>query len=408
MVEVEFKHEVLSAFLEVRVGVRKILAVLPPVKTASDLQKLLGLDYAMSWRTMRIAGGDDPLEAAIDVPRPGSTHRLLKLCAAQGVSSEILDDVRQSIEGFESLANQHAENRLAFDAMLASFAPIAAGRIHLESKRAAYRASIRLLGRQADTCIACTIAPPIKDGDTHLDGLVISGVLGLRRLDTRSSLRVFTNHHTTAAPSVQPVTPMGWPVPPADNQPHGPRLAIIPEFSSSPFPQLNARQQPGLKNHWDFYFDGVGIGINSAVDCLTACIWKHDLADPAVDPMIIHGGAQIHYPIKTLLRDIFVHKSRLGSQPIIKCETTNAFDQSLGNSLDHPNPDAWIPAQETAAIIGEGPNAARCVEAPEYANLLRHAFDKMQWSDIDDYVLVRAHVQYPIVGTNIVLRVRAE
>lgn len=396
-------REALAAIDAVRGALRALLAVLPPTENAADLSRALGIDYATSWKLTRLAGPEPSIAVGVDVPRPGSLKRVIRVCTGRGVPAEILDHLRSAIEHFEDLATRHGGERATFDAMLATLDAAMASRLHLASKRDAYRANSRLFGIQSDAFIICVIAPPVPADAATIRRVGLIGHRGLKRFDPRARLSAFSTG-ADGSWGRTPTIPLAWRAPPASE---APSRGLIPEFSSVP-PSAIGAVYDEVSSRCHFVLTGDTVGLTSAVDVMTASTYDIDIKSAPIDPRrntICSAG--IDFPSGTLLLDLFVHNSILANR-VPRCEVSAAAGNPLHSALARPDLCSWLPAQEKAEILGRGPDVARCREFPNYPDLLRHAFQNEGLEGLADYTLVRCKVLYPIVGTHIVLRLQEE
>jgi len=196
------KDEVSHAVTAIRTGFMELLAGLPPVQRPADLARVLGIDYSMSRKAMRIIEATDPIGIATEIPRPAGMPRILKACAKLGIDKKALARLEQAVENYESLAKRHGGDRPTFDAMIAGLSPEANERAQFEAKRAAYRANTQILGRQADTVVFFKAIRPSRHREDYLEVIWICAQFGLKRFHPSASLEVMT---TTATGPTYPM-----------------------------------------------------------------------------------------------------------------------------------------------------------------------------------------------------------
>lgn len=396
-----FHREVSRAFDAVRTGFMDLLAALPPVQRPAELSRVLGIDYTMSRKAVRLAEATDLYSAALEVPRPAAMPRILKAAAKKGVGRDVLHRLDQAVDNYESLAKRHGGDRATFDAMLSGNSPDAAERISHEAKRAAYRANTQLLGRQVDTALFFIAVRPSTRRDGYLESIWICAQFGLKRFHPSASLEVITTRFTVARPD----GPVEWPtIPIQQSEAFHSESFLIKEFCTQPLPGLQPlpEQEAGFRR---FEFQSEEIGLQSAVDCVTAQLVHTPRPRIGVAGRRLFGlQGMLDVPTSLLMLDIYVHKSLVSPEEPLCYSASNSVS-THAVLPDEPDPSILLPVQERAEVLGYGPAVARTKELPRYDELIRHVFEKMEWSDPDLHQLVRCKVDYPILNTHHVLRV---
>lgn len=388
-----FAKEVTHAISAVHAAFGDLLGQLPPAKRPVELSRTLGIDYTISRKAMRLAEARDPLSVAIEVPRPAAIGRILKAASRNGVSGDVLERLERAIEEYEDLAKRYAGDRATFDAMVGSLSPEAGERAHLEARRAAYRANTQLLGRQVDTSVFfLAIRPSQEQG--YLEHIWVCANFGLKRFHPAASLEVLT---TLARGPSEPMTGGG---------PYQSDRFLLRAFCSDPLPDLKpvpAFASEGLKR---FELGSEEIGLRSAVDCVIGQYCHLPISEPNSEGQRLCGlQTSLDMPTAVCLMDLFVHESLGATAPPICFTTTNSLpsNQPIGNEpLDA---SMLLPVQPIAEAMGRGPRAAYTNEVPRYGQIIRHAFDVMNWSGPDRYRLTRCRIEYPILNTHTVLRI---
>lgn len=397
------EREVRSAAGAVRSALVSMLAFLPGVHRPADLQRLLGIDYTMSWKAMRIAEARDPLTIACDVPRPGSIKRLVKAAQKQGIDPGTLGSVEASVRDFESLAKRLAGDRGTFDAMLADFSPDAAQRLDLEARRMAFRANSHLLGCQVDALLSSVVVRPSGDTEGNIDAVWLIGTYGLKRFRQSASLYVHSKHLESES-----VAEADWPrlmslEQASGGRPHGQRTdLLLRDFSSDPLPPVRVVEDSAAHGS-KLVFDHPEVGLKSSIDCVSASVYLD--APPDVEESgdrVVVTAMRTSHPVRLLSVDLFVHED-VARQPAV----TEYFfiNQDGGAPWDpHPDPSLLLRPPERAQNIGRGFAAARCREIPRYDELLASVFDRMGWGDDQRHQLIRCIVPHPMLYARTALR----
>lgn len=386
--------EVTHAVTAVRAAFMELLAGLPPVRRPVELSRLLGIDYTMSRKALRIAEAVDPISVASEIPRPAALPRILKGSADKGVDESVLHRVEKAVENYESLAKRYAGDRVTFDAMVALLSPESAERAHFESKRAAYRANTQLLGRQADVVIYFAAMRPSRHQEDYREVIWICGQFGLKRFYPSVSLEVFTT--LTDVPTF----------PLEHDGPFQSGNFLIKEFCSDPLPDLKPLPAIPSEGLTRFELDSEEVGLQSAVDCVVGQVCHLPRTEPNQAGQRLAGlQTSVMIPTAVCFMDLFVHETLVPTAPPVCFTLSNTVPSYQPISTDPPDHSLLLSVQPSAQLMGRGPRAACTKEVPRYDQLIRYTFEKANWLDADEYQLIRCRVDYPILNTHTILRI---
>ncbi|MEX2218140.1 MAG: hypothetical protein WD749_05215 [Phycisphaerales bacterium] len=410
-VGVPFEQEIEGVLGELRPALAAILEGLrPPVMRASELQRLLGLDKKLSWSVYSAATTPDARALASLLPGRRAMERFFAASAQRGVPGAAIDRARAMYRRFEESVATHAGSRDAFETMVSEFggAEREAGRgggggaADLKHKRAAFRATSLLWGRQARVVCGARIMHPSAGpgGAGLLDTVFIKGMAGVRR--TRRSVPL----HTTAyrARTVQPGGPaVVSPPEPLDPRETGPdAIGLLRDFCSRPLPEFRLRvSAQGYRCH---ELVSEHVGPSGEVTYFTG---EAGRADTGVPGSVEGGGGwelslakSVDIPIEVFMADVLMHRSVWGKRP----PEVRVYATPMDGSLEFRETDL-LPLAERAEYLGEGADAARTPLLPRYAEMLRYATDRMGWN-VEEFRVFRCRVDYPLLYSRIRVTLR--
>lgn len=374
----------------------------PPVMRPADLQKRLGLDSKLSWSVYHAATARDPRAVAAMLPGRRAMQRFFAAASLRGVPAGVIDRASRAFDDFEASVARHAGSRDAFQTMLAEWSgqasdaggtvPASTGADH-KYKRAAFRATALLWGRQAKVGCGIQILHPGEDGDdAPLDSVLIKGMVGLRR--TRRSVPLhITAHHWRAAQS---------PIPPTltrRREPLDPRITdpdamwLLQDFCSRPLPEFRLRvTREGYRSH---ELVSTGLGASSEITYFTGEGRRGDTARPKRGGTPMWFSKAVDMPLEVLIQDIFIHRTLWDPTP----PKVQVYAYPLDGSLEFREADL-LPLNESAEYLGLGIDAGRTPIVPRYADMLAFAMNRMGWKE-DEFYVFRCRVDYPVLYTRV-------
>ena len=391
-----FERELARRLTPLRHALGQLLKELGSPPTPRVLQRQLDVGYAGCWRMFRFvqASAADVTAEAEHAPSPGALKTLLAAARGRGVSDRTAAAAEAAAERLRRFIARHAENRSAFDSMLAGGIAGGAKRrssetLVLQRRRTAYRALSHLWGVQTDLQCITALVGPSRPGDGGLNRVTLIQQRGIRRLraDARVTLSgYFDSTAAGAADDIQrvPLDPdaaadYGWP--------------ILPAFSSKPLPAVEAVTRP---SGWHLYnLVGGAVGLRSNLDCTFAVTSRQP-------SRVLPDGRRLHplsftahrKPIALLVLDLLVHRATFpGVEP-----TSAIYQYADGDDTPEAAAGAQrFPGEDTVAPAGPA-DALALAEAPAYGRLLRFAARSKGWhlAEFDAY---RLRVPYPIFSS---------
>ena len=385
-----FEQELARWLTPLRDLLGQLLAELGSPATPRVLQRQLDVGYAPCWRVFRIVQATDLTAEAQHAPAPGTLKRLLASAGRHGASARTVAAVRLASEQFRTFITRHAEDRSAFDSMVAGVTPKRADdTLILQRRRTAYRALSQLWGVQTDLHAVTTLIGPPSAVDP-MNYVTLVQQRGIRRL--RADAQVTLSGYRTSpdglvGPEVQRV-----PLDPAAAAASG--MPILPAFSSAPLPVVETvTTLPG----WRLYnMVGGDIGLRSNIDCTLAVTSGKQTFEVDAD------GRELEHlsfttqrkPVALLVLDLIVHRA---SHPGIRPGSLiHQYLEGL-TSLEVGRRAQQFPGEDKVAFAGRA-DRLNLIESPAYGELLRHAAGAKGWA-LADFDAYRLRVPFPIFST---------
>ncbi len=367
-----------------------------PTVRPRDLEKGLGLHKTLAWRIMRIAYGRDPMSDVQHIPGGEGIDIFLSAASEHGVDEVRLEAVRRSVARFRSLVDAHAGDRQSLEVMLRSIAEAVEPAADLRAaRRAAYRCTSYTWGTQTRARILSGIITPVGGG--LADYATLRAHAGMRRVRTNGLLglsRTVESNTDLPGPRVARVEAV---------EPEGVMggVPLLRDFCTNPLPEVRAVTSRG--GNIDYEFVDRGVGLASALTVYTAdirrglggCLKREDVN--TMNALYL----SIRQPLELGVIDLWAPRSTFGDfRPYAM--SVSAIN---GESNSEP-PTSWyqLPLPESAERLGFGLDAAPIADAPEYVGAMKRVFDRLGW-DPAGYELHRLSVEYPVMGTRLVMLV---
>ena len=384
---------------EVLKQLRAALAdLMPPgVRTASDLKRVLGIDYRLAWHVHKVVHTSDAIGAGPYVPNRASFARFLG--AVRGsVSADRAAAAERAFGRFEQLVSTHAGDRTSFDSMLTSAAsPTSetAESIDLQHRRAAFVANSHLWGVQVRSLLLCHLFNVGRAPGT-MDHAQLRGPIGLRRLRPDAPYRI--------SGSRDPATlqlPPGLERVPLDAKgklPEG--TSVLTQFSSAPLPPVTT-----VRTHdgWiETRLAATDVGNASECTVLLGDVLRNIPSPLAEPPRVIRLHFHVTYPIEVLTFDVLAHPDLFAMPDPLVSTFANPTDCEQSPSAPVGSAER-LPLKVSVQRLGFGPSVMYSADVPRYPDLVRHAADVLKW-DAEKFEVCRLRIEYPVMHTVVQLR----
>lgn len=369
-----------AALNRLRVAVAKLVGSSPvPVKRATDLQRLLGVDVPLGWQVFRLSKAPSPLAAIAFVPRRGPMVRTLKMALAKGFAEDAVTEVEAAYAELEHVIEYHAGDRETFDSMVASLGGESSKQIDLKDRRAAFRANARVWGFHAKVRYMCSIWHASRRPGFQ----VLASVTGCTEL--RQMRRV---PPITLAQGAQRILHESSDA--RGQLMQDPRIpfSLIAQFCTQPLPEL-VRIQDG-----DQFRDTLrltGIGRSAPVDCFAYDVVQ-DCPIETTDP---GWGTkfQLRMPAELMIVDLLVPRG-WGDLSTLTM-TLHGDPTDLESMFTDPDPYR-LPSRDTAQHLGIDLAAMHDPSLPRCTALVKHVLDQLEWSGTS-FDIFRCRIPYPIM-----------
>ncbi|MGC4032634.1 MAG: hypothetical protein QM754_13055 [Tepidisphaeraceae bacterium] len=254
-----FKSE-LSRWLEpLRQALAQLLREVDSPATPRILQQQLNVPYATCWRVFRIVRATDVTAEARHAPSPGGLKSVISAARKRGLTDATAAAVAAAATQFRSFTKRHAEDRSTFESMVSEQADRQSQTLVVQRRRSAYRALSQLWGVQTDLqCLTTFAGPPAADGGFAKAGLLLQR--GVRRLRTDAQVTLMGLQPKPV--ETQAAAAATLPLDAAAAARHG--MPVLPAFSSSPLPQIEAVT---MATGWRLYnLIGGDVGLKSNIE----------------------------------------------------------------------------------------------------------------------------------------------
>lgn len=352
----------------------------------TEVGRILGVDKTLAWKMSRFSESTDLVKAVKHIPGTSGIEIMLKAAEENGVAPEQIEAVRSADRAFREFVRQRAGDRRSFEAMLA-----AGGRderVEMEERKSFYQSGSAIWGVRARVQMLTLCLRPSQTLEDRVDVLQVSGFIGFERLrvDVPWIIRRLWTSDTKAKKPNEferiPICPEA-----ARNG----SLPVIPKFCTQPLPEINQfRGDDGV------IYDEIApgpIGKHGALNCVTGELYN-GVFPRRWSPDNTYGRYELllRTPVEWVMFDIFVHE-----------ELTNFSDfrysvfglledrPGVGAGKSHDRP--IVDSEETIRL--GTPPIVQSSRYGEYANLLRHAFERTGWGDLSSYRGYRAELEYP-------------
>jgi len=363
------------------------------IRRPVHLQQALDLHYNVSWQIFQIAKASDPLSVSHHVPT--TITQFTAAAAKAGVPQKIIDSVDKAFAEFNKVVAAYADDRSAFDTMLAAFTGGQPDEtLALQLRRKAYRSEFPLWGAQIGVAMGQLFVRLSPEGN-GLDESYVHFKHELRRLrqgvvPNLHGIKAYTTEgplHSANIVALEPEAMATYGAP------------LLPKFCSQPVPRLlNASgpdgwtynlldsQELGRKSSVTVAFSGVALGTPFDLD-EQGRLWAHAGVD-----------YEISIPTELLILEMFLHRPSFGhASPQFQAIKIGTNKPKLPEILRR---SGAFPMHEQVESLGPVPQMKILSKIPRHAELVNHVFNQLHWNpaEFDAY---RVCVQYPVLHTDL-------
>jgi hypothetical protein len=295
-------------------------------------------------------------------------------------------DVRTAFADFERLVETHAGDRTSFDSMASALCGGEdAAQTDLLHRKAMFKGHSHYYGAQLETYLVTVIAHPSAE-PARYDFVQLRTKLGQRRLRSDADVIVDTVKITPGNEANSDVLDA--------EAMRRYDAAILPEFCSKPLPELHTTRAPDNTIYTELV--GEAVGRRSAVDTVFGRIWRDATLTPMRTGDWVGFGTEIAITTPTALVAVDIVLPQASFPPFEFNFAVYAYGSM--QDLHHRRARLKLPFREKIVRLGVGADATLIREMPQYGELLRYTFGKMNWN-LDEMTVYRARIEYPILDT---------
>lgn len=357
----------------------------------TEVGRTLGLDKTLAWKIVRFMEGTDPAEAARHMPGSGGVEIVLKAARKQGATSEQIKAVREADRVLRAFVEQHAGDRRSFETMLASGGRDE--RIDSEERRAFYRAGSAIWGVRAKVQFLMLALRPSEDTDGMLDAVQISGLIDFERL--RPDVPWIIRRLRAASDSGKGLSFKREPLDPAGKT--GPTVPLLPEYCSSPLPEL---QQFTASSGWVYDQIAPGpVGRRGALTCITGEIYRAALPyRRSPDNTTARYALTVRTPVEGVLFDLLLHRD-LDHFKGAETRVHGLLEDRPAASGSQSDSGSLAPPTRTASL--GSPPVLQTPRIPGYAQMIMDGIERVGWGSAADFRGYRSEISYPVAPCEI-------
>ncbi|RMF85094.1 MAG: hypothetical protein D6744_01960 [Planctomycetota bacterium] len=365
-----------------------------PVRSAGPqaLANQINVDKVFASRLLKAMRAPDAMSLMHRIPGPEPLRRFLRAASRRGIDRPVAEAAERAVDQFASLIRDELGDRAALSAILSAWVPEARRELELRNKQAAFKAISQLKGVWAEGILATAILSPSADAG-RLDLVWISGLIGLRRLHPRASVKLATRRMVRNDDGRHPQTLDG-------RRSEGMQNALLEEFSSSPPPALEVHRVGEVVH---YTWAACGFGPASATDFVVAEVNRSEMRRfiGAHEKRKGFAFAEVSVPAKALQFDTIVHRDVYpGAHP-----TLRIYDTALEGVADINDPARDIDllaTTETIESLGEGVERIGSSTVPRYGDLIAHVCGRLHW-DRSEFRAYRCQIDYPLYGAQVAM-----
>jgi hypothetical protein len=276
------------------------------------------------------------------------------------VDVEDLARAQAAVNAFEDLIRADGGDRSALQAILSAWVPEARRDFEVRRKQTAFRAISQLKGVQADVFAEAAIFWPSADGES-LDVVWLKSLSGLTRVRPGATVKFTSVRGVERPDGRRPLTLSGERIDSVRN-------TVIPEFCSTPTPELTARVV-GERTH--YLLESMGFG--ESVRIVTCEVNRSELPRylPASRGRRAWASSDIAIPTHRSQLDVLVHTDVFpGEDPDLRVYDTAVLGTADRN--DSARDVDVLDLLENVDHMGMGIDRFGSSDVPGYRKLLEH------------------------------------
>lgn len=369
-------------------GVRAVIRSLYPEAPApATLGKRLGLDAALAWSVMKVAGERSPFTAGLHVPGRRAFTRFIDGARAAGAQEGALAEATEAHAKFERLRRSVAGSTRELKTILSDLGLDDGPGHDLRCRRDAFRANSHLYGLQTRLGTDCKVLYPGERGVDLLSLRILADVRKLRR-DAVCRLQF------RASPAPDPSTGGATPGPQAlalcaEDRAIG--AGLLTEFCSRPLPTVEFRDgNPAVQTVRTEHPD---LGAPSAATVTIALRYRDALSEEA-----LRAGEGFTFaarsPMELSKHDVLVPRELLDEAN----PSFTLFSRASGPLGAYVyDPEDAMPSREGVEVWENALEAIAADCDPVYLGALTRCLEECGWEP-ERLALARVTMEYPVLN----------
>jgi hypothetical protein len=378
-----FSSEAQSSLRALRQATAEVLSMCVGIDRAIDVATRLRLDRSLAWKVWQVAQGVGDCPSPAHIPGALGFDRFLSAAEKVGVASPRIEHARDAFAKYRQVASDFAGDRATADIMFGALTEEGRTRFETALRRDAFRANSHFLGAHASTVFQIDVLLP-RPGYLP-DVARVRGLVGLTRVRNNVPWLVARTTLVTAeGPSSEVVrTPLRVGASTNSNDGLG---FLLPQFCSSPLPQLQRRLIGGMTAE-DELLPGP-VGQMHAVNVVTGELHTHmPVGTDVRDAMIL----PVTTPCERLVFDVIAPSSLLEDVQF-KIHSTVHTDLPYVRGPEY----ARIPVPETIQYMGSLVSAPPAPEVTGHADVIAWLLERLNQTAASLH-LWRVRMRYPPV-----------
>jgi hypothetical protein len=381
-----FSEEAQSSLRALRQATAEVLSMCVGIERAIDVSTRLGLDRSLAWKVWQVAQGAGECPSPAHIPGALGFDRFLTAAQKSGVAPSRIEHAREAFAKYRQVAADFAGDRATADIMFGALTEEGRSRFETALRRDAFRANAHFLGAHAATVFQVDAILP-RAGYLP-DVARVRGLIGLTRVRANVPWLVARTTLVHAdGPSQELVrTPLRAGAPQDGEDGLG---FLLPQFCSSPLPQLHRRLVQGITAE-DEVLPGP-VGQMHAVNVVTGELHTHM-------PRRVEGQGgrdavilPVTTPCERLVFDVIAPKGLL-REVEFKVHSTVHTDLPYSRGPEY----ARIPVPESIQDLGSLSSAPPAPEVTGHADLIAWLLRRLD-QDARELNLWRVRMRFPPV-----------
>jgi hypothetical protein len=365
--------------LDVRAALAALLASMDVDPTLpQDMARRFGLNKMLTWKISKIIAEYDPFAAIAHFPGRSGLNIFCAAFDKSGASPKLIRSVRDAFEEYDRMVEIHAGDKATLEIMLGDLTTSQNQQRDEALRKLSFRGNSAIWGIQARVQLTTNFIAPGQESDM-MDLAWLSGLVDFRRLRQDAAWSVASTRKFQDDGSPLPV---GTIEPIDSDYEHSDTVPLMKRFCSEPMPEIHTSlNADGMLK---FGLVNGPVGNTAATTCIIGLFGRDFVRRTRSDNETIGGHiARLGTPVELLIHDIFIHESLDFALPpkiglysqLPEGPTFTGTDMNSGR----------LPILEKVIELGTGAAAATTPEMPDYAEMVKMVYDRLEWNPSQFY-----------------------